>query len=410
VSARPGQISVEDVSRRFRVYPREARTLKELVVTRGRARGRDVWALSGVVLDVEPGEAIGLVGRNGSGKTTLLKLIGGIIKPTRGRVEVGGRVASLLELGAGFHPEFTGRENVFLNGAIHGLKRAYVREQMDEIAAFSGLERFIDLPVRTYSAGMYMRLGFAVAAHLSADVLLLDEIFAVGDEEFQRKCFGKIAQFKQAGGTIVFVSHDAAAVERLCERTVLLRRGLVEFDGPTREAILRYRALMAEERDPAERGAGLREWGSGEVRIVEASLHGADGEERIQFTSGESLSVRLRVVAERPVPPPQLSFEVRGFSGLLIAGGGQDTAELGWEGPGEYVFRFDVDELPLDDGRFILRFGLTSADGAHLYHWLDDAARLFVIPHERTGGLVRFDGRWSKEEIAAEPLTGLGAG
>jgi ABC-type polysaccharide/polyol phosphate transport system ATPase subunit len=410
VSGRPGQISVDDVSRRFRVYPKEARTLKELVVARGRTRGRDVWALSGVSFEAEPGEAIGLVGRNGSGKTTLLKLVGGIIKPTQGRVEVGGRVASLLELGAGFHPEFTGRENVFLNGAIHGLKRTYIREQMDEIVAFAGLERFIDLPVRTYSAGMYMRLGFAVASHLSADVLLLDEIFAVGDEEFQRKCFGKIAQFKQAGGTIVFVSHDAAAVERLCERTLLLRRGLVEFDGATREAILRYRALLAEERDPAERGAGLTEWGSGEARIVEASLHGADGDERIQFVSGEPLTVRLRVAAERDLPPPRLSFELREFSGLLLAGGGQDTAELGWEGAGEYAFRLEVDELPLADGRFVLRFGLTSGDGAHLYHWLDDAVRLFVVPHERTGGLVRFEGRWSREEIAAEPLTGLGAG
>src|SRR5205085_12653171 len=154
----------------------QGRTLKDLVLSRGDARGRDVWALRDVSFDVEPGSAIGLVGRNGSGKTTLLRLLAGIMKPTTGQVAVGGRVGSLLELGAGFHPEFTGRENVFLNGAILGLKRTYIRQQLDEIVAFAGLEEFIDLPVRTYSSGMYMRLGFAIAAHLQSDVLLLDEV------------------------------------------------------------------------------------------------------------------------------------------------------------------------------------------------------------------------------------------
>ena len=398
---RPGEIRIEEVSRRFRVYPKDARTLKELIVTRGRGRGEDVWALSGIGLAVEPGEAVGLVGRNGSGKTTLLKLIGGIIKPSIGRVEVGGRVASLLELGAGFHPEFTGRENVFLNGALHGLSRAEIRERMDEIVEFAGIGHYVDLPVRTYSAGMYMRLGFAVAAHVDADVLLLDEIFAVGDEEFQRKCFGRISQFKQRGGTIVFVSHDAASVERLCERAVLLRDGLVDFDGPTHEAILRYRSHLAKDRDPAERGAGLTEWGSGEARIAEVSLQGADGEERMQFVAGEQLTVRLRVVSDRSVPPPQLQFELREWGGALIAGGSHDTTALGWDGAGEQVFRFDVDELPLAEGRFKLRFGLVSADGVHLYHWLDDALRLYVIPQKRDAGLVRLEGRWTREEIGA---------
>lgn len=397
----PGEIRIEEVSRRFRVYPKDARTLKELIVTRGRGRGEDVWALSGVALAVERGEAVGLVGRNGSGKTTLLKLIGGIIKPSLGRLDVGGRVASLLELGAGFHPEFTGRENVFLNGALHGLPRAEIRERMDEIVEFAGIGHYVDLPVRTYSAGMYMRLGFAVAAHVDADVLLLDEIFAVGDEEFQRKCFGRISQFKQRGGTIVFVSHDAASVERLCERAVLLRDGLVDFDGATHEAILRYRSHLAEDRDPAERGAGLTEWGSGEARIADVSLQGADGEERMQFVAGEQLTVRLRVVADRPVSPPQLQFELREWGGALIAGGSHDTSALGWDGAGEQAFRFDVDELPLAEGRFRLRFGLVSADGAHLYHWLDDALRLYVIPQERDAGLVRLKGRWTREEISA---------
>ena len=399
---RPGEISVDTVTRRFKVYPREARRLKDLAVARGRTRGHDVVALRDVSFHVDPGSAVGLVGRNGSGKTTLLRMISGIIKPSAGRVDVGGRVGSLLELGAGFHPDLTGRENVFLNGSIHGLKRAYIREQLDEIVAFAGLEEFIDLPVRTYSSGMYMRLGFAIASHIDADVLLLDEVFAVGDEQFQRKCFGKIFEFKQRGGTIVFVSHDAAAVERLCDRAILLRDGLVEFDGPTHDAIVRYRRLLAGERDPDERAAGLNEWGSGEAHIDEVALLGADGEHRTQFLAGEPLTLRLRVLAERPVPAPRLSYEVRDSSGLLIAGAGQPTAELGWdEDTPELVLRFEVDELPLSDGRFHVRLGLSDESGGELYHWLDDAVTFVVVPMGDERGAVRLEGRWAREEIEA---------
>jgi ABC-type polysaccharide/polyol phosphate transport system ATPase subunit len=396
-----GAIRVEHAARKFRVYPQQQRTLKELLVARRRVRGTDVWALRDVSFTVEPGEAIGLIGRNGSGKTTLLRLLSGIIRPTSGRVDVDGRVGSLLELGAGFHPDFTGRENVFLNGSIHGLSRADVRRHLDEIVAFAGLEQFIDLPVRTYSSGMAMRLGFAVAAHLEADVLLLDEVFAVGDEEFQRRCFGKIFEFKQRGGTIVFVSHDASAVERLCERAVLLSQGRVELDGPTHEALLRYHRLLAAERDPAERVAGLSEWGSGEARIAGVELLGPEEEPRLQFLAGEALALRLRLVAEQPLPAPRLHYELRSESGLLVAGGVQETAELGWpEGRGELRVRFEVDRLPLADGRFHLRLGLVD-EGGRLLHQLDDAGTFLVVPAGEERGFARLEGRWSGEEIAA---------
>ena len=399
----PGEIRVEQASRHFRVYPREARRLKDLVVARGRARGQDVVALRDVSFQVDPGSAVGLVGRNGSGKTTLLRLISGIIKPTSGRAEAGGRVGSLLELGAGFHPDMTGRENVFLNGSIHGLQRAYIREQLDEIVAFAGLQDRIDHPVRTYSSGMYMRLGFAIASHIDADILLLDEVFAVGDEQFQRKCFGKIFEFKQRGGTIVFVSHDAAAVERLCDRAILLRDGNMEFDGPTHDAIVRYRRLLAADRDPDERGAGLKEWGTGEARIEDAVLLGPDGEERTQFLGGEPMVLRLRLVAERPLPSPRLSYEVRDESGLLLAGGGQPTDELGWdESTTTLTIRFEVEQLPLTDGRFHVRLGLTDVSGERLYHWLDDALVFVVYPAGDERGAVRLEGRWSAEEIEAQ--------
>jgi ABC-type polysaccharide/polyol phosphate transport system ATPase subunit len=392
-----GEIRVEGVSRSFRVRANEARSLKELFVRGGRTDAHDVLALRDVSVAITPGEAVGLVGRNGSGKSTLLRIVAGIIKPTTGRVEVGGRIGSLLELGAGFHPDFSGRENVFLNGAIHGLRRTQIRERFHEIVAFAELEDAIDRPVRTYSSGMYMRLGFAIAAHLDADILLLDEVFAVGDEAFQRKCFGKVFEFKQRGGTIVFVSHDASQVERLCERAVLLRDGAVDFDGPTHEAIVRYRSVLAAEADPAERAAGLREWGTGEATIASARLVGAEGEERQQFLGGEPLSLRLRIEAANGIAPPQLQLELRDEAGLLVASDTLDTATVGWEA-GNRELRYDVQRLPLSDGRFHLRLGLADAESERLLHWLDDALVFLVYPGDEQRGVVRLEGSWAAEE------------
>jgi hypothetical protein len=246
---------------------------------------------------------------------------------------------------------------------------------------------------------MTMRLGFAVAAFLDADLLLLDEVFAVGDEAFQRKCFGRIHRFKQDGGTIVFVSHDAAAVERLCERSVLLDRGRVAFDGPTREAVVRYRRALADERDPAERGAGLREWGSGEATISSAVLVGEEGEPRLQFLSGEPFSLRVTVAARDGVPPPRLQLELRDDSGTLVAGEAVDLRSLGWSGEeGEQGMRLDVGSLPLAEGRFHLRLGLTDEGAERLYHWLDDALVFVVYPGGDERGVVRFEGTWMLEE------------
>ncbi|HEX3057569.1 MAG TPA: ABC transporter ATP-binding protein [Gaiellaceae bacterium] len=392
----PGEIRVEHAARRFRVYPRESRALKDLLVARGRTRGTDVWALRDVSFAVDPGSAIGLVGRNGSGKTTLLRLLSGIVKPTSGRVAVGGRIGSLLELGAGFHPDLTGRENVYLNGSIHGLRRAAIREKLDEIVAFAGLEDFIDLPVRTYSSGMYMRLGFAIAAHIEADVLLLDEVFAVGDEAFQRKCFGKIFEFKQRGGTIVFVSHDAGAVERLCDRAVLLSDGRVAFDGPTHEAVVAYRRMLAGERDPEERAAGLKEWGGEVARVERVRLLGPDGDERSQLLAGEAFAIALDVAADTELAPPRVGWELRDDAGVLVAAGAVSTAEHGWNGGTQLLpLRFDSERPPFADGRLHLRVDLVDERGEQQYHSLDDALVFVVYPADEGRGLIRLEGRWS---------------
>jgi ABC-type polysaccharide/polyol phosphate transport system ATPase subunit len=397
----PGTIRVDHVSRRFRVHPQEARTLKELLLSPRRPRGADVWALRDVAFAAQPGESLGLVGRNGSGKTTLLRLLAGIVKPTTGSVEVGGRIGTLLELGAGFHPDFTGRDNVYLNASIHGLGRAAVRERFDEMVAFAELEEFIDLPVRTYSSGMYMRLGFAVAAHIEADVLLLDEVFAVGDEAFQRKCFAKIFEHKQRGGTIVFVSHDASAVERLCERAVLLRDGRVEFDGPTADAMVRYHRLLAADADPAERAGGLAEWGTLEAHLADVALLGPEGEPRLQFLAGEPLALELRVDSPSGLAPPRLAWELRGEAGLLVAAGDLDLDGVGWAAGNGVPLRFEVDSLPLADGRFSFRLGLVDRNDGRLLHQLDRAAEFVVYPGGEERGQVRLEGRWRRKELGA---------
>jgi hypothetical protein len=233
-------------------------------------------------------------------------------------------------------------------------------------------------------------------------VLLLDEVFAVGDEDFQRRCFGKIAELKRRGGTIVFVSHDAAAVERLCTRAVLLKQGEIAFDGPTREAIAQYRRLLAADQSPDELAAGLREWGTGEARILSARLIDADGDERRQFAAGESLTVVLHVASEPGVTAPEVSLELRDNAGFVLGGTTVGTAELGWDSEaGARELRFQIEQLPLAEGRFHLRCALVEGGGGRLLHSLDDAVQLFVLAAGPEVGPVLLAGRWSMQEIDA---------
>ncbi|MFN0152896.1 MAG: polysaccharide ABC transporter ATP-binding protein [Gaiella sp.] len=371
---------MSSVSRRFVVRARETQTLKDMVIHRRSGGAQEVWALRDVSLEVAPGEAVALVGRNGSGKSTLLRLVAGIIRPTSGSVSATGRIGSLLELGAGFHPDFTGRENVLLNGSIQGLRRAEISARFDEIVAFAELEHAIDRPVRTYSSGMYMRLGFAIAAFLQADTLLLDEVFAVGDEEFQRKCFGRIAQFRESGGTIVFVSHDAAAVERLCDRAVVLRDGVVAYDGGVHEALARYRShLSAHDRPHAENGT---------QRISKVCVLAADGVEIDQLLAGSPFAVEVHLAGHEPVAA--LRLEVRDDAGLLVA---EET--LAPE-TGVTIARFEVPASPLVFGRFRVRAVLLGEAGEPLAERQAERP-LVVYPNGSGRGLVRLGGSWSTE-------------
>jgi lipopolysaccharide transport system ATP-binding protein len=289
------------------------RTLQEEVVALPRtlwkrALGRSqaletFWALSDVSFEVREGEVVGIIGRNGAGKSTLLKILSRITEPTRGRGEIYGRVGALLEVGTGFHPELTGRENIFLSGAILGMRRNEIARRFEEIVSFAEVEQFIDTPTKRYSSGMYTRLAFAVAAHLEPEILLVDEVLAVGDSAFQKKCLGKMEDVAGQGRTVFFVSHNTQAVRQLCTRCILLEHGRVISDAPTDETLTVYNQRLREMRVDAETGINNPEnrRGSGAIRFTRVSVEGVGGEERYGFRMGETIRFRLAWQLNEPM-------------------------------------------------------------------------------------------------------------
>ena len=401
MAVEPGRIRLRGVSRHFRVIHDRNLTLKETMLRRRRTTATEKWALRDVDLDVEPGQAIGIIGQNGSGKSTLLKMLARIIPPQAGTVEIGGSVASMLELGAGFHPDFTGRENVYMNAAIHGLSEREVNDRFDEIVSFAELEEFIDMPVRTYSSGMSMRLAFSISSHVRPDVLLLDEVLAVGDEAFQRKCFGRIFEFRRTGGTLVFVSHDPGAVERVCDRAVLLGgrphrgrrldRGRAGDLPPTP----RGRAARADEPEEQTEDEDPRVWGNREVVIRSSRLIGNDGPTD-RFMAGEPLTIEMEVEASHPVQTPIFGISINSVDGPLFFGTNTRLDEL--EIPGierGAVVRFTIPSLPLHDGRFTVQMAVVSFDESVVYHWLDRWLEFSVFPKVTGIGPVDMSGAWA---------------
>ncbi len=359
-----GEIITEGLGRHFRLTTGGPRSLKESLLRRGRRTTRDLWAVRGVDLHIRPGETFGIVGHNGSGKSTLLKMLAGIFSPSEGRLAIGGRVGSLLEVGAGFHIEFTGAENVYLNAAIYGIPRAYVDEHLDEIIAFAELEEFAHMPVKTYSSGMYTRLGFAVSMHINPDVLLLDEVLAVGDEAFQRKCISRIFDYQASGGTLVFVSHDASAVERLCDRALLLDRGQPVALGATTDVLREYHRRMAAHGSAAVTVADVQAERAGPVRLGATTTAGGDGEVRQRFVEGESFTLEIEVIAAAEVRDATARLGLRDASGLVLAR--QVLANVDLE-PGERrQFQLDLPMLPLHSGDFSFSLDVTAPNGEPL--------------------------------------------
>jgi lipopolysaccharide transport system ATP-binding protein len=314
----------------------------------------EIWALKGVSLDVTQGEVLGIVGRNGAGKSTLLKLLSQITEPTEGEIFIRGRVASLLEVGTGFHPELTGRENIYLNGAILGMTRSEIRKKFDEIVAFAEVNRFIDTPVKRYSSGMYVRLAFAVAAHLEPEILLVDEVLAVGDEAFKNKCFNKMEDVAGEGRTVLVVSHNMGAIRQMADRAILLEHGRVKEDGSVERAIEGYfgitQASAREDlRDFPDRG------GNGSARILSVSLHSADGGPVETVMPGESMVVRYTVDFKEPVNNPLFQLLIESASGeplldLRSSQWGLHTGTLN----GTSTVQVTIESLPLAPGQYIL--------------------------------------------------------
>ena len=335
-------IDVDGVGKRYRLGEHHgsgtdlretlARALRRM---RGlpRAEVRDLWSLRDVSFSVEEGTALGVVGANGAGKSTLLKVINNITTPTEGRCRTRGRIGSLLEVGTGFHGELTGLENTYLNGAILGMSRREVRARLDEIVAFAGLSKFMDTPVKRYSSGMYLRLGFAIAAHMEAEILLVDEVLAVGDAEFQRRCLGKMNEVEQSGRTVLFVSHNMDAMARLCPTAIWLEQGRIRSSGPTESVVEEYLKSSA----PAAEGAALPADPAASAQVVAVALVDDDGQPRSTLASRSDSWIRLDVTVADSMPALDVSCLVTTRSGLCILDEALSDVQSGrLSSPGRY--------------------------------------------------------------------------
>lgn len=399
-------ITLDHVSKRYRLRQLGSRSLREdlsFLASRllpgakeAAPHEDDFYALRDVCLEVERGETVGFIGPNGSGKSTILKLLARIIYPTDGKITVRGSVASLIEVGAGFHPELTGRENIFLYGSIMGMKRAEVREKFDRIVAFAEMEKFIDTPVKRYSSGMYVRLGFAVAAHINPAVLLVDEVLAVGDAAFQSKCQRRIEELRRGGMTIAFVSHDMPAVERLCDRVVFIHQGQVRAVGKPQQVISEYYNTVLFNKPAPGLAAVTTSHGSGrEAEIVSVRFFNGAGEETEAVATGEPLVARIEYRAYQPLEDPifELLFyspDDRLYSHLTTAVSGESIQSL----PGHGVVEIRCDELGLTPGVFKVDATLIKRGAIAPYDSKPRHYVLKVLPGKSVRGMFYLPHRW----------------
>jgi ABC-2 type transport system ATP-binding protein len=382
-------ISVRGVSKRFALSHERYPSLKERLIHFGRAPSDDFWALKDIDLEIPHGVTMGLLGHNGSGKSTLLKCIAGILRPTNGTIATTGRVAALLELGAGFQGELTGRENVFLNGAILGMSKRELARRFDEIVAFAEIDQFIDTQVRFYSSGMYVRLGFAIAVNVDPDILLIDEVLAVGDEAFQRKCIDRVEQFQREGRTIVVVTHSPDQVRKICQSAAVLDHGDLVASGDPKEAVQVFREHLR--RTPPRPRPGEPPAVDDRVRISAVHFQHPGLPERTYLEPGEPLAVRVEFDVDAPVDDPVFTLMIYDAEGRMLHGSGTasesiDTGHFAHAGSVEFAF----DQIPLLDGEYAITLCVTSSDGAYIYDWQEQRYRFEVRDPGRSFGSVDF--------------------
>ncbi|MCO7219998.1 ABC transporter ATP-binding protein [Klenkia sp. PcliD-1-E] len=382
-------IRVHNVTKEFAL--RKDKSLKERLVNarRSKEHAEAFTALRDIDLVFSAGSTTGLIGHNGSGKSTLLKIIGGILTPTTGYVERRGRLAALLELGAGFHGDLTGRENVYLNASILGLTRRQVDQYFDAIVDFSGIEEFIDTQVKFYSSGMYVRLAFAVAVHVDPEILLVDEVLSVGDEPFQRKCLDRIRRFQREGRTIVFVSHGLDQVRQLCDRAVLLDHGTMLLDGTPTQAVRMFRDLNQEaaESDDTEDDA---ESGDRRVLVSDVAVHGRDGEPVRTVSSGAELGVSFSVSTDRPLSDWIVGVAIEDSGGQVVWGANSDKVgvELPRLDAGTARVAVDFPEVPLAEGIYQFSVAIADTGNRTVFHRVNRVATFRVVTDAVEDGTV----------------------
>ena len=415
-------ISVQGISKLYRSYDSPVGRLKEILLRGQRKYHRDFWALRDISFEVRAGETVGVIGRNGAGKTTLLQIIAGVLQPTEGEVSVEGRVTALLELGSGFNHEYTGRENILLSGQIMGFSEEEMRARLDVIVRFAELEEFVDQPVKTYSTGMIMRLAFAAAIHVDPDVLIVDEALSVGDVYFQRKSLDRIEYFRQAGKTVLFVSHDPRLIQRFCTRALWIEGGRIAMIGAAKEVVTAYEAFcqrlenerlsavsqdLAKQTLNASSEAIVRDlklvgsrWGNGRVKFTNVELIDAKGEAKWVFKTGEAMSIRLQVVADRDYKAPIFAIDIHRFDGFFIGSiNNYDThlTSLPIQ-RGENLIHLDIPKLDLPQSSYFLSLkAYTEADPPL---WPDptdvhnQTYQLTIVAEKARHGLLQFDATW----------------
>jgi ABC-type polysaccharide/polyol phosphate transport system ATPase subunit len=398
-------VVLEHVTKHFRLYHERNQTLKGALLRGRRARFEEFVALDDVTFEIPAGTTFGLVGPNGSGKSTLLKCIARILRPDQGTIAVHGSVSALLELGAGFHPELSGRDNIYLNGSILGLSKRQLQRRFEEIVAFSGLETFIDQPVKNYSSGMYVRLGFSIAINVDPEILLVDEVLAVGDQEFQRKCEEKFAELKAGGRTIVLVSHGLDSVRAMCDEVAWLEHGVVKDLGSPGRVIDKYVDKVSEDQSQAQAGHDSTQpgrIGSGEIRTERIELLDHAGAPLHRIRSGEPLVVRIRYRTTEPVSDPAFRVTLNRHDGVHVTTSSTRYTTLDLRSvDGSGVLELRVPALPLVPAQYEVDVSIRNRDGLKLYDKVRKAGRFEVFPTavREVEGIAALGGEWRVVDV-----------